>query len=54
MKLKQPCWRHRQKGYKKGCPDCFKLNRRKTPEEIERDQAEADGSYMGSYDGWND
>ena len=51
---KDPCWKHRNKGYRKGCKYCFDLNRRRTKEEIQRDLDEEDGSYMGSYDGWND
>jgi len=50
----QPCLNHRKVGYKKGCPECFELNRKRTDAEIDRDNAEAEGSYMGSYDGWND
>jgi hypothetical protein len=42
------------KGYKKGCPECFELNREKSDEEMQRELDEADVSYMGSYDGWND
>lgn len=40
MNDKRPCFKHRNVGYKKGCPDCFKLNHKSDQEFWDDDNGE--------------
>jgi hypothetical protein len=40
--IRNPCLRHEGKGYKKGCPDCFDLNR---PKDFSYEEGQQEDSW---------